>query len=98
MKDATLGGYWHEHQRPPAFEGPDGDSYTVEIITERDQSDDETMWCAYVFFLRWSGNQAVGHVESEYLARAATAEAARAEVEQLSLHVVKGLLDRLLAQ
>jgi hypothetical protein len=56
------------------------------------------MWCAYVFFLRWSGNQPVGHVESEYLARAATAEAARAEVEQLSLHVVKEILDRLLAQ
>jgi len=97
MKDATLGGYWREHQRPPAFEGRDGDSYTVEIITERDQSDDEAVWCAYIFFLQWSGNQPVGHVESEYLTTAATAEAARAEVEQLSLHAVKEILDRLLA-
>ena len=97
MKDATLGGYWHEHKRPPAFKGPDGDSYTVEIITEQRDADDEVAWCAYLFFLQWSGNQPVGHVESAYLSRAETAETAQSEVEQLTLHAVKEILDKLLA-
>lgn len=94
MKDATLGGYLREHQRPPAFKGPDGDSYTVEILTEHEEADGGP-WFAYLFFLRWRGNEPVGHVESRYLAGAPTEEDARAEVERLALHEVKTLLDSL---
>lgn len=94
MKDATLGGYFREHERPPAFAGRDGDSYTADIITERS---DEGTWRAYLFFLRWQGNEPVGHVESEYLVEAATEAAARAELEKLTLHEVKRVLDELVS-
>jgi hypothetical protein len=97
MKDATLGGYFSEHERPPAFEGPDGDSYTVEIIVEPAGLDDEGPWCGYLFFLKWHGSEPVGHVETEYLAEAATEAAARAELEKLALHEVKCLLDKLVS-
>jgi hypothetical protein len=95
MKDATLGGYLREHERPPAFEGLDGDSYTVEIITDRPGPGDGGPWCAYLFFLRWQGQQPVGHVESDYLAWAGSEEEARAGVERLTLREVKDLLDKL---
>ncbi|KPK80851.1 MAG: hypothetical protein AMS25_08615 [Gemmatimonas sp. SM23_52] len=94
MKDATLGGYIREHERPPAFEGRDGDSYTVEIITELS---DEGTWCAYLFFLRWEGDEPIGHVESEYLVEAATEAAVRAEVGKLTLHEVRRVLDGLVS-
>ncbi|MGD8699414.1 MAG: hypothetical protein PVJ43_08995 [Gemmatimonadales bacterium] len=98
MKDATLGGYWREHERPPAFSGRDGDSYTVEIITECADAESVGPWCAYLFFLRWRGSDPVGHVESEVLAEADNEEAVRATLEKLTLHEVKVLLDRLVPE
>jgi hypothetical protein len=95
MKDATLGGYRREHERPPAFASRDGDSYTVEIITDRVSPGRDDLWCAYLFFLRWRGSDPVGHVESDVLARADSEEAARAVLEELTLHEVKDLLDSL---
>lgn len=95
MKDATLGGYLREHERPPAFEGPDGDSYTVEIITDRAGTGDGAVWGAYLFFLRWRGNQPVGHIESAFLTRANGEEKARAILEALTLQEVKKILDSL---
>ncbi len=95
MKDATLGGYLREHERPPAFEAGAGESYTVEIITNRMEPNESGPWGAYLFFLRWSGQEPVGHVESEFLSEAETEEEARAAVEELTLHQVKGVLDRL---
>jgi hypothetical protein len=94
MKDATLGGYLQEHERPPAFTGPEGESYTVEILTER-QGDGAERWGAYLFFLRWRGRDAVGHVESGFLAEAETEEEVRAAVERLTLHEVKRVLEEL---
>ncbi len=96
MKDATLGGYLREHERPPAFEAGAGDSYTVEIIMNRMGPNDSGPWGAYLFFLRWSGQEPVGHVESEFLSEAETEEEARAAVEELTLHQVKSVLDRLI--
>lgn len=95
MKDATFGGYWQEHERPPAFMGRDGDSYTAEIIAEPGDSDADSAWCAYFFFLRWRGSDPVGHVESEVLAEADNEDEARSVLEALTLHQVKGILDRL---
>ncbi len=97
ISDATLGGYLREHERPPAFEGPDGHSYTVEIMTDREGPEAEGAWSAYLFFLKWAGNEPVGHLESEFLTRAATEEESRAELEKLTLHEVKDLLNRLVA-
>jgi hypothetical protein len=98
MKDATLGGYLQEHERPPAFAGPEGDSYTVEIMTERAGLDEDGPWCAYLFFLRWQGEEPVGHVESGYLVEAESEEAARAALGRLTLHEVKDLLDKLVGR
>jgi len=98
MKDATLGGYWREHERPPAFSGRDGDSYTVEIITERAGPEPDDPWCAYLFYLRWRGSDPVGHVESDVLAEAESQAAARAALEALTLHEVKEILDRLVPE
>jgi hypothetical protein len=95
MKDATFGGYWREHDRPPAFRGRDGDSYTAEIIAEPVGSDSDGAWCAYLFFLRWRGSDPVGHVESEVLAEAEDEVGARSALEALTLHEVKSILDRL---
>lgn len=97
MKDATLGGYLHEHQRPPAFEGTDGDSYTVEIVVDR-PDEDEGSWCGYLFFLRWRGSEPVGHVESDFLSEAKTEAEARRPLERLTLHEVKDVLDELVAR
>ena len=95
MRDATLGGYIEEHERPPAFQGADGHSYTVEIICEGGGAGVEGEWKAYLFFLRWRGGEPVGHVESDYLSEAAAEEDARAVLLQLSLHEVKQILDGL---
>lgn len=98
MKDATLGGYLREHERPPAFEGPGGDSYTVEIMVDRGGSGDSISWFAYLFFVRWRDREPVDHVESEFLSEAETEAEARAPLERLTLHEVKALLDRLVAE
>ncbi len=92
MKDATLGGYLSEHERPPAFSAADGFSYTVEIMTEREEPGG---WRAYLFFLRWRGGEPVGHVETDYLAEATDEESVRAGLEAMTLHDVKGVLDGL---
>ena len=33
--DTTLGGYFHVHNRPPAYEGSDGHPYTVSLEVEK---------------------------------------------------------------
>jgi hypothetical protein len=97
MKDATLGGYLEEHERPPAFRGADGHSYTVEVLVENLGTEAAADWRAYLFFLRWSGNEPVGHVESDYLGSGLTEEAARAALERLTLHEVREVLDGLVS-
>ena len=93
MKDATLGGYLGEHERPPAFQGADGCSYTVEILIDSDDG----AYHGYLFFLKWEGGGPVGHVESEYLVDADCEGEARAGLEKLTLHEVKSVLDNLVA-
>jgi hypothetical protein len=97
MEDATLAGYRHEHERPPAFEGRDGLTYTVEVMTDRAGPGQQGSWCAYLFFLCWRGNAPVDHVESDFLSRAESESEARAAVEALTLHEVKGILDELVS-
>jgi hypothetical protein len=93
----TIGGYRAVHDRPAAFEGNDGASYSVEIVT--DESGDETRpFAAYLLFVRWGHGDPVasGHLETEFLSYAQTEEEARRMVGELSLNDVKGKLDALI--
>jgi hypothetical protein len=67
-EDATLGGYIRVHSRPPAFEGEDGQPYTVSIEVER-TSNLRTPWAAYLVFPKWAetGLGVLGHVETPLL-------------------------------
>ncbi len=66
--DATLGGYFRVHERPPAFEGLDGHPYTVSVEVEK-TPDLRAPWEGYLVFPRWArtGLGIVGHVETPTL-------------------------------
>jgi hypothetical protein len=95
----TIGGYQAVHARPAAFEGADGFSYSVEIMSDRasDSPEDEGLpWRAYILFVRWhrTGAQTpAGHLETGYLSRGASEAEVLADVARLSLSAVKDLLD-----
>jgi hypothetical protein len=93
----TIGGYMAVHDRPAAFEGSDGASYSVEIVTD-DSGDKQYPFAAYLLFVRWGqGNPvASGHLETEYLSFAASEDEARRTVGELKLNDVKAKLDALI--
>ena len=91
----TIGGYALVHGRPAAFEGSDGMSYSVELCVDQ-VNDAGTLWGAYLLFLRWrrlGASGVEGHLETDYVARAATADAARAALGDLPLQEVRDLLE-----
>jgi hypothetical protein len=93
----TIGGYMAVHDRPAAFEGSDGASYSVEIVT--DASGDKTRpFAAYLLFVRWRQGDPVasGHLETEFLAFADTEDGARKLVGAMMLNEVKLRLDDLI--
>jgi hypothetical protein len=93
----TIGGYRAVHDRPAAFEGSDGASYSVEIVT--DESGDKTQpFAGYLLFVRWGHGDPVasGHLETEFLAYASTEEEAGRIVGEMSLNDVKAKLDALI--
>jgi hypothetical protein len=93
----TIGGYMAVHARPAAFEGSDGASYSVEIVT--DASGDKTRpFGAYLLFVRWRQGDPVasGHLETEFLAFADTEDDARKLVGAMMLNEVKAVLDDLI--
>jgi hypothetical protein len=95
----TIAGYMAVHDRPAAFEGSDGFSYSVEILVERDD-DDDPPWAAFFLFVKWAriGAQSPeGHLESDYLTRGTTADEALAKIGGLALSDVKSVLDALIA-
>ena len=64
--ESTIGGYMAVHDRPAAFEGSDGFSYSVEIMTD-DTGDARSRWGAFFLFVQWSriGAQTPeGHLET----------------------------------
>jgi hypothetical protein len=93
----TIGGYMAVHDRPAAFEGSDGASYSVEIVTD-ETGEKEKPFAAYLLFVRWGHGDPVasGHLETEFLSSATTEDAARKEVGALSLNEVKAKLDALI--
>lgn len=92
--DAALGGYLETHDRPPAFEGWDGQPYTVSIEVERSPNL-RAPWIAYLVFPRWAetGLGIVGHVETPVLWEGRGREEVLAQAGQTSLLRVKELLD-----
>ena len=96
--DETLGGYEAAHDRPPAFEGPDGRAYSAAAYVD-DLPNVEGRFGGALLFVRWShdGDRAEGHVESPYLAFGDTPAEAEAAVRALSLHDVKRYLDAAVA-
>ena len=96
--DRTIGGWMAVHDRPAAFEGSDGLSYTVEIEVDETENAREP-FAAYFVFVRWSRGdpRITGHRESGYLAHGRTAEEARTKVGALPLEEAKRALDEAIA-
>lgn len=97
---STIGGYAAVHDRPAAFEGPDGFSYSVELMTE-ETGDADQPWAAFLLFVKWArvGAQTPeGHLETGYLASGRTADEARRRLGEMSLDAVKRTLDALVAE
>jgi hypothetical protein len=95
----TLGGYAAVHDRPAAFEGADGFSYSVEILAEATPGE-QAPFGAYLLFVKWSrigASSPMGHLESDYLAYAATEAEAAAAVGALLLTDVTRILNELIA-
>jgi len=98
--ESTIGGYMAVHDRPAAFEGSDGFSYSVEIMADPPESDGEP-WRAFFLFVKWArlGAQTPeGHVESDYLVEGDTEADARERIGTMPLGDVKSLLDHLIAE
>ena len=96
----TIGGYIAVHDRPDAFEGSDGFSYSVEILAEHTNDDEQEPWDAFFLFVKWAriGAQSPeGHLESDYLESGASEGQARRRVGEMPLNLVKLLLDGLIA-
>lgn len=85
------------HDRPAAFEGSDGASYSVEIVTD-DSGDKHGPYAAYFLFVRWGRGDPVasGHLETDYLYFADTEEEARRLIGEMKLNEVKAQLDALI--
>jgi hypothetical protein len=97
--DLTLGGYIAEHDRPPAFEGSDGQPYTVAVDIEETGEPDRP-FVAFLIFIRWAATGAgiMEHVESDDIASGATANEAEHAALDLSLYEVKAALDQAIAR
>jgi hypothetical protein len=94
----TLGGYTAVHNRPAAFDGADGFSYSAEIMVDH-TGDAAAGFAAYLLFVRWAriGAQSPeGHVETDYLTSGPTPQAARAALGAWKLSAVKAALDALI--
>ena len=84
--DGTLGGYFDVHDRPPAFEGSDGQPYTVSIEVEQ-AADLRNPFIGYLVFPRWAGTGlgVVGHVETPILFKGATRDEVSEQAGSLPL-------------
>ena len=92
--DSTLGGYLRIHERAPAFEGSDGQAYSVAIYVD-ESPDLNGRYGGALLFVRWSpaGDQPVGHLETGVLSSGTTPQAAEEGLKALTLHEVKEQLD-----
>jgi hypothetical protein len=84
-----------QHGRAAAFEGKDGQAYSVGLFTDED-SDADGRYGAALLFVRWSpaGDNTTGHVETDYLAWGRSPDQAEERLKALSLFDVKAALDQ----
>lgn len=95
----TIGGYTAVHDRPAAFEGADGFSYSVELLAEPTGEAGDRAHAAYLFFIQWSrigASSPMGHLESAYLAWGATEPVALERIGRMRLTEVTEVLDALI--
>ena len=95
----TIGGYAAVHGRPAAFEGSNGLSYSVEIVTAA-TGNAEHRWGAYLLFVQWSRMGSMspeGHLESDFLAESDEESDARGIVAAMSLSEVRAVLESSIA-
>jgi hypothetical protein len=98
--ESTIGGYAAVHDRPAAFEGSDGFSYSVELMSE-ETGDADAPWAAFILFVKWArlGAQSPeGHLESDYLVRGESEADAKHAIGEMLLEEVKALLELLIAE
>jgi hypothetical protein len=83
----TVGGYTAVHARPPAFEGKDGASYSVEIMTD-ETGERLRPWAGYLLFVRYDAGDPIasGHIETDYLRYAESEEDVRTQVGAMLLN------------
>jgi hypothetical protein len=93
-RDVTLGGYIDTHNRVPAFEGSDGQPYTVDVDAQA-TGDAGRPFAAFLVFIRWAATGAgiMDHTESGDIAFGASEDAAKQAALELSLFEVKAELD-----
>lgn len=91
----TVGGYIAVHARPPAFEGKDGTSYSVEIMTDA-TGDTANPHGGYLLFVRWGTGDpvATGHVETDFLVFGSSDEEARKKMGAMLLNDAVAELNR----
>lgn len=85
------------HARPAAFDGVDGFSYSVDILTDHTGVADAP-WGAYLFFVKWSAGepQVAGHMETDFLATGSNEAIVKRQVGSMPLASVKATLDGLI--
>lgn len=93
----TLGGYVAVHNRPAAFEGRDGASYSVEIVTDAN-AERGSAFSSYILFIRWREGDPVasGHLETPYLSSGASEAESKRGIERMKLSEVRAELERLI--
>jgi hypothetical protein len=94
VTDDTIGGYQAVHGRAAAFEGCDGEPYTVGVETD-ESGDPGAPFSAYLVFVRWAqtGTAVMGHLETDDILTAASEDEARAAAETLTLAQARVILD-----
>ncbi len=99
VKDVTLGGYIEVHDRVPAFEGSDGQPYTVDVDVE-ETGDPARPYVGFLIFIRWAATGAgiMDHTESGDLTEGGSEAEARQAVLDLTLFEIKTELDTAIAR
>ena len=95
--ESTVGGYAAVHGRPAAFEAVDGFSYSVEMLAD-ETGEGAAPWGGYFLFLRWrrvGASGVEGHLESDFVTRAASEVAALDALGRVPLRLAKATLDTL---
>ena len=95
----TVGGYAAVHGRPPAFEGTDGLSYSVEVAVAPTGNTDAPFG-AFLLFVQWArvgASSPSGHLETDFLAESDNEHEARDVVSALRLSQARAALHALIA-